>query len=221
MFTFTSISFVRRHKKDHRHSIHPVHRPTKTTCLPKIPHPDTLPPFPFRNQYTSFASILVNVKPVKLANSGGAGGRKFNTLAHAFSFPPPEERRRQGRENEKSSSPRAQNVQSSTPCETPRYAVVWYSERKASLAKARRDLAVNDCPYRQTKTYGWGNERALNSRIVCKTGDPPETRYGEWGRGSFFSKKRAKIVDVSGKDRAARPLANKCHDRVRKLDEQS
>lgn len=65
---------------------------------------------------------------------------------------------------------------------------------------------------------GGGNERALNSRIVCKTGDPPETRYGEWGRErELFSKKRAKIVDVSGKDRAARPLANKCHVRVRKL----
>ena len=48
------------------------------------------PPFPFQNQYTSFASILVNVKPVKLANSGGLGERKFNTLAHAFSFPSPQ-----------------------------------------------------------------------------------------------------------------------------------
>jgi len=47
------------------------------------------PPFPFRNQYTSFASILVNVKPVKPANSGGVGERKFNTLAYAFSFPSP------------------------------------------------------------------------------------------------------------------------------------
>jgi hypothetical protein len=31
--------------------------------------------------------------------------------------------------------------------------------------------------------------------------------------------KETKIVDVLGKDRAARPLANKCHVRVRMLDD--
>lgn len=35
-----------------------------------------IPSLPFRNQHTSFASILVNVKPVELANIGGEE-RKF------------------------------------------------------------------------------------------------------------------------------------------------
>jgi len=49
--------------------------------------------------------------------------------------------------------------------------------------------------------------------------NPPKQGCGGPGRELFS--KETKIVDVSDKDRAARPLANKCHDRVRKLDEQS
>lgn len=96
----------------------------------------------------------------------------------------------------------------SYPIQTPRYAVV--VQRKKLLVKRRRGLqSIHVCTVKRMGE----NEREIYASYAREA-----TGTRTWkGKRLFFSKE-TKIVDVSSKDRAARPLANKCYVRVRRLD---
>lgn len=114
-------------------------------------------------------------------------------------------------EKNKSSSPRARNVQKVPDSNS---SLCSCGTAKEIPCQKCRDLTIYSCLY---LVNVWDKTSAQYTHRVQN--NPPKQGCGGPGRELFS--KETKIVDVSDKDRAARPLANKCHDRVRKLDEQS
>lgn len=114
-------------------------------------------------------------------------------------------------EKNKSSSPRASNVQKVPDSNS---SLCSCGTAKEIPCQKCRDLTIYSCLYLENV---WDKTSAQYTHRVQNN---PLNNDAEDQGGSFFQK-RQKIVDVSDKDRAARPLANKCHDRVRKLDELS